>query len=267
MTSHRLILPNDVNNFVIEEMMARLAQGITVTIAFGGNSMKPLINGGSDSIELAPVTGELRRGEVYLFVYQGRCVIHRLMKICGDKLMFRGDNCRNSEVVSRDAVRARLVAVCHADGSRTVCDTKEWRRRSRRVVLRRSLLNAPFLLFGRRQRRWQRWVYLVLLLVLMWAPVGGLGLKLDSFVFGLRMDHLLHASVYIPFVFFMMDFGGGRFRRLVLHWLVGLLFAAVTETGQLALFYRGFDLNDLVANFMGVTIGWVIVLMLKRNNR
>lgn len=267
MTSQRLILPNDVNGFVIEEMMDRLASGITVTIAFGGNSMQPLINGSSDRIELAPLSGELRRGDVYLFVHQGRCVIHRLLKIKGDKLVFRGDNCRNCEVVGRDAVRARLVAVCHADGSRTVCDTAEWRRCSRRVVWRRSLLNAPYVLLGRRQRRWQRWVYLALLLVLMWTPVGGLGLRLDSFVFGLRLDHLLHASVYIPFVFFVMDFGKGRSRWLVFHWLAGLLFAAVTESGQLALFYRGFDPNDLVANCIGVTFGWFLLLVMKHNRR
>ena len=97
----------------------------------------------------------------------------------------------------------------------------------------------------------------------MWAPVGGLGLELDSYVLHIRLDHLLHASVYVPFVFFLMDFGFGRSRRLVLQWLLGLLFAAVTETGQLLLFYRGFDPSDLVANFIGVTVGWLLVLLWK----
>lgn len=267
MNDKRLILPNDANGFIVEELKARLNDGLTVTIAFGGSSMLPLIDGRSDRIRLAPIVGNLHCGEVYLFVYQGHCVVHRLMRIRNGWLEFRGDNCRRREVVGRDAVLARLVAVEHGDGRVDMCDSPQWRRRSRRVALRRSLLNAPFGLFGRRQRSWQRWVYLFLLLVLMWAPVGGLGIQLDNFVFGIRLDHLLHASVYVPFVFFIMDFGGGRFRRLVPHWLAGLLFAAVTETGQLALFYRGFDPNDLVANCLGVTFGWLLILLLKRKMR
>lgn len=264
MSPKRLILPNDASGFIYEEMMERLNRGIDVTIAFGGNSMQPLIDGRCDRIELAPFDGNLHQGDIYLFVYQNHCVIHRLMMIDGNRLVFRGDNCRSCETVERSAVRARLVAIIHSDGSRESCDTRRWRRRSHCVVLRRSSLNALLGIFGRRQRQWERWIYFALLLVLMWAPISGLGIQLNNFVFGIRLDHLLHASVYIPFVFFAMDFGGGRFPRYVPHWLAGLLFAAVTETGQLALFYRGFDPNDLVSNFLGITLGWLAVLILKR---
>lgn len=267
MSSKRLIIPNDANDFIVAELKERLGQGITVTIAFGGNSMLPLIDGESDRVELAPLTGEMKRGDVYLFVYQGRCVVHRLLKIDAERLVFRGDNCRRHEVVERKDVLARLVAIDHSDGSRVSCDSPQWRLRSRCVMLRRTLLNLPSRLFGRRQRRWERWVYLCLLLVLMWAPIGGLGIQLDNFVLGIRLDHLLHASVYVPFVFFMMDLPVGPMRRWVPHWIMGLLFAAVTETGQLALFYRGFDPNDLIANSLGVTLGWILVLMWKRRRR
>ena len=187
------MIPNEADSFIVDEMKERLAQGLTVTIAFGGSSMLPLIDGRSDRIELAAVEGGLQRGEVYLFVYQGRCVIHRLIRIDGERLVFRGDNCRNTECVSSKDVLARLVAVDHSNGTREVCDSYEWRRKSRRVALRRTLINMPFNVFGLRQRRWQRWVYLIVLLVLMWAPVGGLGIQLDNFVFGIRMDHLYSA--------------------------------------------------------------------------
>ncbi|MBP5190077.1 MAG: VanZ family protein [Bacteroidales bacterium] len=259
MNSQRLILPNDANGFIVEEMMERLNNGITVTIAFGGSSMLPLIDGRSDRIELSPINGELRLGEIYLFVYNGHCVIHRLLKIRYEKFVFRGDNCCSCEVVTREAVLARLIAVCHSDGSRENCDSLQWRRKSRRVSTLRTLKNLPFRLFGRPQRRWERWLYIALLLILMWAPVGVLGIPLNNFVFGIRFDHLLHASVYVPFVFFLMDFGKVKMSKLIPHWLVGLLFAGVTESVQLLLPYRGFDINDLVANFLGVTLGWIIV--------
>lgn len=261
------MIPNEADSFIVDEMKERLAQGLTVTIAFGGSSMLPMIDGRSDRIELAAVEGGLQRGEVYLFVYQGRCVIHRLIGIDGERLVFRGDNCRNTECVSRKDVLARLVAVDHSNGTREVCDSDEWRRKSRRVALRRTLINMPFNVFGLRQRRWQRWVYLALLLVLMWAPVNGLGLELDSYLLRIRLDHLLHASVYVPFVFFMMDLELGRRRWFVPHWLLGLLFAAVTESGQLLLFYRGFDPSDLVANFIGVSLGWFLLVCWKSKKR
>lgn len=267
MDQRRIVLPNDANGFIADELRERLSQGLTVRIAFGGTSMLPMIEGRNDKVELEPMSGKLRVGEIYLFVYQGHFVIHRLMKIKEGLLTFRGDNCLNEEVVESDAVMARLKSVEHADGTRTSCSSPEWKRRSRRVLARRMMLNLPFKVFGRRHRRWERWVYLALLLVLMWTPVGGLGIKLDSRVLNIRLDHLLHASVYIPFVFFIMDFGKKQSRLLVPHWLSGLLFAAVTETGQLLLFYRGFDPSDLVANFLGVTLGWMLVVLWNSKRR
>lgn len=260
-------MPNDANGFMAEELRERLLQGLTVRIAFGGISMQPLIDGQSDKVELEPLTGDLQVGDVYLFVYQEQLVIHRLIRTRDGKFVFRGDNCLREEVVERDAVMARLKSVEHADGTKTSCDSPEWKCRSRRVSARRTVLNLPFKMFCRTQRRWERWMYLAILLVLMWAPVGGLGIKLDSMVLNIRLDHLLHASVYIPFVFFFMDIGTERFRFYMLHWLSGLLFAAVTETGQLLLFYRGFDPSDLVANFLGVTFGWILVILWKSKRR
>ena len=110
MSAKRLIMPNDANDFIVAELKERLVQGITVTIAFGGNSMLPLIDGESDRIELAPLTGEMKRGDVYLFVYQGCCVVHRLLKIDAERLFFRGDNCRRHEVVERKDVLPLIIA-------------------------------------------------------------------------------------------------------------------------------------------------------------
>lgn len=266
-TYKQLVFPNSTDLFIIEELHARLRQGHTVRISFGGNSMLPMIVGGADKVLLKPLPpdGPLRPGDIYLFSFQGHCVIHRLMHTGGGRCVFRGDNCRQTETVAREAVWARLEAVEHADGTVVSCDSEAWRSRSRRVLRRRRCRNSLSRLLGREQRRWERWCYFLLLLLLMWAPVGGLGVPLDNFVLGIRMDHLLHASVYIPCCFFLMDFPAVGFPRRFRCWTTAVLLALVTESVQYLLPYRGFDINDLVANFLGVTLGWLGILCLRRN--
>ncbi len=260
-----ITLPNNENSFVIQELHDRLLHGLTVRIAFGGDSMLPLINAKTDQVSFCAVAPDepLRTGDVYLFLYQGRCVIHRLLRQRRGMLLFRGDNCRLTESVPRSAVWARLVAVHHADGAVDHCQSPSWRRRSRWVSACRSLRNLPHRLFAPRRRLRQRWCYFALLLLLMWAPVGGLGVPLDNFVFGIRFDHLLHASVYIPCVLYLFDFPLFR-RRLLPAWLAALLLALLTESVQYLLPYRGFDINDMVANFLGVSLGALLLRLAMR---
>lgn len=266
MSQRRLIIPNDADGFIIEELQERLGSGVSVSISFGGDSMLPMIDGNGDVIELSHVAEDeaLRRGEVYLFKYRGRCVVHRLIHFNGDNLIFRGDNCYTTETVFRSDVLARLTAVIHPQGTRISCDDKVWLRRSRCVVLRRNVVNAFLHFFRRDMRRWQSPLYFILLVVLMWAPLNGLELPLDNFIFGIRLDHLLHASVYIPCAFFLMDYFSHR--RPSLWWFMALLVALTTETVQYLLPYRGFDINDLVANFLGVTVGWIPLLLYRHKH-
>jgi VanZ family protein len=53
-------------------------------------------------------------------------------------------------------------------------------------------------------------------------------------------------------------------RRYGWLWLAAMGVAVMTESVQYLLPYRGFDINDLVANFLGVTVGWVALLIVKR---
>ena len=97
----------------------------------------------------------------------------------------------------------------------------------------------------------------------MWAPLNGVGIPLDNYLLGLRMDHLLHASVFVPCGIFWMDFFRGR-RRSWWTWLAAVGTGLLTEGGQYILPYRGFDVNDLIANFLGVSLGWAAILLLRR---
>lgn len=259
MTTKRIILPNSPDNFLLQEMRSRLAAGEAVTIAFGGRSMLPMLNGESDIVTLAPLSAdeECVVGGIYLFFYNNHYVVHRLMRIDDDIYFFRGDNCRTYEQVRRQAVLGRLVQVRHADGSIDVTNSEAWISRSRKVVRRRNVVNVFFNAFGHQNRWWESAVYFACLAALMWAPLNGIGIPLNNFVFGLRLDHLLHASVFLLCPFFLLDALNKR-RMLILFsaWLVGIC----TESVQYLLPWRGFDVNDLIANFLGCFLGWLMLI-------
>ena len=241
METIQISLPNSPDNFLLVEMCERLKAGYEVTMLFGGVSMLPLINGNGDKIKLRPLKdGEACvPGKVYLY------------------------NCYKHEHVKRENVLAQLTTIIRPDGREVDCEGEWWRKQSRKVVLRRSVKNL-FARYGNRYAR-KKWsvVYFVLLAVLMWAPLGGLGLPLDNYVLGLRLDHLLHASVFLFCPLFMMDW---MRRRKGLLLLAAVLVGLFTEFVQYLLPYRGFDINDLIANCGGNLIGWLLILSFIRRH-
>lgn len=266
MENRCIVIPNSKENFIIGELKERLLHEQSVTIPFGGDSMLPTINGESDLVvfERLDGSGNFKRGDIYLFEYNGCCIVHRLLRQRGDRLLFMGDNSMRVENVDTNAVLAHLVAIKHEEGGTTLCSGAVWKRKSRAMLLRRELTRFAVRLFSKEKRGWQRWLYLFMLLFLMWAPLNGLGVPLNNFVFGIRLDHLLHASVYIPCSFFIMDFAflkRGKGEGMGKALLLALLIAFTTETVQYYLPYRGFDINDMVANFLGVSLGWLVVRM------
>lgn len=259
MKTIEISLPNSPDNFILVEMCERLKAGHTVTMLFGGVSMLPLINGRGDKIQLRPLAADeqCQTGEVYLFFYQNHYIIHRLMTIKGGMHNFRGDNCVNYEHVTRDQVLAKLIAIEKKDGTLVDCESDEWRRISRKVVLRRTIKNILPRLLGQQARR--RWAiaYFVLLAVLMWAPLNGVGLALNNYIFGLRLDHLLHASVYLFCPLFLADWLDKKSGWIL---AAAILIGLITESVQALLPYRGFDINDMVANCLGNLLGWMLLL-------
>ena len=255
----QISLPNSPDNPLLIEMCERLKAGQTVTMLFGGGSMLPMINGNGDKIRLRPLEKDekCRPGKVYLFFDGQHFIIHRLMCIRKGVHDFRGDNCYKHEHVRREDVLAQLMTVIRTNGEEVDCEGEWWKKRSRQVVCRRSMRNL-FIRVANRQAR-KRWalLYFVLLAVLMWAPLNGLGLPLDNFIFGLRLDHLLHALIYVPCAFFLMDWLKRR-KWLVLAAAIGI--GLFTEFVQYLLPYRGFDVNDLVGNCIGILVGWIAII-------
>lgn len=231
---------NEIFFAAVEE---RLAAGERVKITLVGTSMQPTICEG-DAVTLEPATGNPAVGDVVLFRYRGQHLLHRIVAIADGVYTTLGDNCVNTESCRREDIVARLVEV------------------ERHNPLKHFVLRW----FGHRGRKQLRPWYFGLLAILMWAPLNGLGIPLDNYIFGLRADHLLHASVFIPCALFLWDmFGfpvtGGRKWAV---WATAVAVGLLTEGVQYLLPYRGFDINDLVANALGVTLGWAVILLIRR---
>lgn len=215
----------------------RIAAGERVKITLVGTSMQPTLCQG-DVLTLEPLQNDPAVGDVVLFRYRGQHLLHRVVDINDGVYTTRGDNCVYEEKCRRDDIVARLADV-------------EKHNRLKHFAIR---------WLGRKGRRQLRPWYFVVLMVLMWAPLNGLGVPLDNYILGLRADHLLHASVFIPCVFFLWDIISPKW----FVWLCSAAIGLLSEGVQWLLPYRGFDINDLVANVIGVTLGMVVIILFRQ---
>ena len=252
----------EIDSRIVYEMAEeRLAAGATVKICFGGESMLPTLSK-TDSVILAPIDGEPRVGDVLFFHYHGMRVVHRLVGREGDYYIMQGDNNYATERVLRSDLLARLQAVERQGGRLDSVDSRQWRRISRWAYVRKMLKNTIIRHFSKEGRRHLRIWYFAVLAFLMWAPLNGLGLPLDNYILGLRADHLLHAAVFLPCALFLKDLF--RRRQNLFAWLSSIGVGLLTEYVQYLLPWRGFDVNDLVANALGVTLGWMLMMIVLR---
>lgn len=243
----------------------KLAADERVWMAFSGTSMLPTLRA-SDTILLEPLHDEPRVGDVLLFHNHGHRVVHRLVETKGETYILQGDNNIGTEQVHRNDLLAKLVRVKHRDGREVEVASRTWQRAGRLRLLISALRRLSARWLGKRGRRQLRPWYFALLAFLMWAPLNGVGIPLDNYILGLRADHLLHASVYIPCTLFLMDL----YKRLGTKgqkwavWATAVCVGLLTEWGQYLLPFRKFDINDLIANAIGVTLGWLVLLIFLR---
>lgn len=246
---------------ITDEMLSSLRNGRAVSLAIAGKGIGPAINGESDTLQLSSAPSTLRRGDVVLYKKGAQHVLHRVLRVKGEQLAVRGDACRIKERVRRADVEALLTQIIRADGTTISCKGSHWHRLSRQALRRSALRQWKGWCFSQKRLRSLSPWYFVCLALLMWMPLGGLGVQLNNFVLGIRMDHLLHASVYFPCSWFIMGIRGMRRGRLL---LLAYCVAMLTEGVQYFLPYRGFDINDLIANFLGITCGWLFTYRHRR---
>ncbi len=84
----------------------------------------------------------------------------------------------------------------------------------------------------------------------------------DIFVIDIRLDYLLHSGVFIPWAYlYLQIFNSFRKKSYLLMFATGVLMSTFTEGIQYFLTYRSYNINDLMANYLGVIIGSVIMLI------
>lgn len=100
--------------------------------------------------------------------------------------------------------------------------------------------------------------YIVILLLLAVLPINSMSDTHinDIYVIHIRFDYLLHSVVFIPFA--MLYFKAVKPTALNNIWFMagaGILLATFTEGIQYFLSYRSYNINDLLANYLGGVLG------------
>jgi len=227
-----------------------------VRLTLQGTSMMPTLREG-DVLTLGRLEADPVVGDIVLFRYPGGHRLHRIVGRKGDLYRLQGDHSQTCEEVGIEAIVALLKGV--ERGGKAVNFAH-----GRLAAYGSTARRLAYSVLGREGRRRLRPWYFFALAFLMWAPLNGIGIPLDNYIFGLRADHLLHASVYLPCTLFFLDLKGWRRWQV---WLAAVAVGLLTEGGQYLIPWRGFDINDLVANAMGVTIGWLVVMCVRRGKR
>ncbi|MCK9270934.1 MAG: VanZ family protein [Tenuifilaceae bacterium] len=112
------------------------------------------------------------------------------------------------------------------------------------------------------------WTYFFAILILIAIPVGNENMtNLNNiYLLHFRGDYLVHALMFLPWCFLMPG------SRLSMWWWLpaGIVFAVGTESLQYLLPYRAFNINDMIANALGVILGFVLMIFwqhLRRESR
>ena len=92
-----------------------------------GISMRPMLRNNLDEVQLVPCVDEsLSPGDICLFKFQGRHILHRFIRKEGELYYFRGDNVlKNYEYCSREQIIG-VVKVVYRNGHALSPTTNGW---------------------------------------------------------------------------------------------------------------------------------------------
>jgi len=88
--------------------------------------------------------------------------------------------------------------------------------------------------------------YAILIVLLAIVPLGNSEQLNKIFIFHFRADHVLHATIFIPWAFFCVKMD----KSLPVWLFLGILYAAFCEGIQLWIPYRSFNIKDLLFSFL-----------------
>lgn len=123
------VISNDLFFAQVEEL---LAEGQSVVIRVKGYSMRPFMRSERTQVRIAPISDSKREnlsvGDIVLFRYRGRHIMHRIRRIDGDKITLAGDgNYRIWEYCNREDIVGIVSDVIRYNGETTACNSRYWR--------------------------------------------------------------------------------------------------------------------------------------------
>jgi len=101
------------------------------------------------------------------------------------------------------------------------------------------------------------WILTIAIIVQAIAPINGVNSKLNqTFIFSMRLDYLTHIAMFscLSALFRLAYFPQAGFVPVneLVFFSVMLFTAFFSEAIQLLVGYRAFNINDLIANFLGI---------------
>lgn len=108
---------------------SEIADGRSVKFRVKGNSMLPLLRNGKEKVVLYSYRNrELKKGDIILFRYKGRHLLHRIIKKDNHHYLLQGDGVSSSyeECTEKDVVGV-VREVCRPSGRTISVDSLSWR--------------------------------------------------------------------------------------------------------------------------------------------
>lgn len=108
------------NEELFGKVLELLREGRQVTIPVKGSSMLPFIREGKDLVVLeglgkgeeAGLNHEIRRGDIVLFRYSGKYIMHRVLRVSGDVAFIQGDGVlKYKEKCGLEHIYGRVVKI------------------------------------------------------------------------------------------------------------------------------------------------------------
>lgn len=116
----RITIPNDI---LIPQIGKLLSEGREVELRPKGNSMLPFIRQDRDNVILRKEPS-VAKGDIVLADVGGRFVMHRIIRVEGDRLTLMGDgNIRGTEACRKEDVLGTVVAIVKR-GKKSVVPSK-----------------------------------------------------------------------------------------------------------------------------------------------
>ena len=140
----KILTPEELKKFLPEFFREDKTSTFPLTVT--GGSMAPFLTDRRDTALLTAFDGNVSRGDILLFEYGGRLLLHRVCAVKDDELMFMGDAHTYTEgPVKKSAVLARCDSVVR-DGKLIRKKDALWRFYehvwAERPALRKHLLKA-----------------------------------------------------------------------------------------------------------------------------